>query len=186
MREAITKLVSLGILKTMPQSGTYVQEAVKEGYARVLRDIIEKRKNDNDELIDLWMVLSRSDFREALEEGEKDGFGDLVKSMAAKAEEGKYTLADEIEVSLCLAKLHKNALVGEMLGYLSPIVGQLFTEEIPLSSENQGRLCDCLREVAERLKQNRGKEALESLSRRINMLAEIRKHRAGTEDARDA
>jgi GntR family transcriptional repressor for pyruvate dehydrogenase complex len=185
VREAITKLVSLGILKTMPQSGTYVQEAAKEGHARVLREIIEKSRND-DALMDLWLLLSRSDLKEVFEEGEKAGFEDLIESMASKAEKGKYTFADEIEINVCLAKLYKNALVGEMLSYLTPIMGQILKAGTPLSLENQVRLCDCLRGFVESLEQNHGKKALESLSRHINILAEIRKQKAGTENAKNA
>jgi GntR family transcriptional regulator, transcriptional repressor for pyruvate dehydrogenase complex len=173
VREAITKLASLGILRTLPQSGTYVREVTREKRSQVLKDIIERGRSDSEDLIDLWFLLLQSGFTMSLEKSDTSDCEDLAARMASRAARGKYSFADELSMHACLAAMHENGVVRELLEYLNPIAHRILEETVPLTPESQQGLCDCWRELAESLKQRNAERAREAVRRHVQVLTAL-------------
>jgi GntR family transcriptional repressor for pyruvate dehydrogenase complex len=179
VREAIAKLVSLGILKTMPQSGTYVQDMGNATYSKILRETIEKRVNDEDDLIELWGLMQKARLGETLEKRQNSDLEDLVSTCVAKAGKGRYSVDDDLELSLHLSGYFANAIARDMLNYLNARIKEILKKRLTLSKEDQMALCDYIQEFIIELKQNNVEGALGKLYRHNELIVKLAGQRSG-------
>jgi GntR family transcriptional regulator, transcriptional repressor for pyruvate dehydrogenase complex len=174
VREAITKLVSLRVLKTLPQSGTYVEDSTKGSVFATLKRVSESGGNEKDDLVNLWVLLSQADFKKPLEREEELALEALSAKVARKAAKGSLSFVEEGEVSGYLSRLRKNGIARRLLASMNPPVHQILEEGNALPKATQVELCACLRELVKDLKQNDNGKALVRMSQYNNLLTNMR------------
>ena len=175
VRDAITRLVSLGILKTMPQSGTYVSETTIDELSSGLRDVLAQRQRNDDEVLKLWLLVTAAEFAQGGYDKHLARLREFVARLEGKASRGEFSISDGREVSAHVRGLYQGELIRRILDSLDPIVNGILAEHVQLSLEKQIELCRHLKSVVQELESGNPGKAACCMRRYNGVLARLMK-----------
>lgn len=123
VREAILKLEFYGLLKTNPQSGTYVAGLSINIMDNIITDIINFNKEDFNSLIETRYHLELTSAKLAAERRTEDEVVAIKKAaqdFENKIKEGKNAVEEDMLFHIQIAKATKNPVLESMLLILIP------------------------------------------------------------------
>lgn len=123
IREAILKLEFYGLLKTNPQSGTYVAGLSINVIDNIISDIIKFNKDDFNALIEARYHLERSAIKLAAERRSEEDLESIRLAMEAyenKVNRGEDSVEEDMVFHIKIAKATKNSVIESMILILVP------------------------------------------------------------------
>jgi GntR family transcriptional repressor for pyruvate dehydrogenase complex len=123
VRDAIRKLEFYGLLKTSPQSGTYVAHYNIQMMEGILNDIINFNKDDFSALIEARYYMEINAARLAAQrrtEDDLDALKAAVDAYDAKIEARENAVQEDMFIHLKIANAAKNSVMESMLLLLLP------------------------------------------------------------------
>lgn len=134
VREAILKLEFYGLLKTSPQSGTYVSGYSIKMLDGIFNDIIKFNKNDFAGLIEARCQMESIVVKLAAERRTDQNLADIENALLEyerKVEEGKEAVEEDMFFHLKLASATQNTFFESMMLFLLPdIIRQIVDSKI--------------------------------------------------------
>lgn len=123
IREAILKLEFYGLLKTNPQSGTYVAGLSINVIDNIISDIIKFNRDDFNALIEARYHLELNAVKLAAERRTEEDLRSLKKAMEdheQKVRSGQDATENDMIFHIKIAKATKNSVIESMVLFLVP------------------------------------------------------------------
>ncbi|WP_407429825.1 FadR/GntR family transcriptional regulator [Arcticibacter sp.] len=142
VREAILKLEFYGLLKTNPQSGTYVSGLSIKVIDSLITDIINFNKDDFSALVEARFYLERDAIRLAAERRTDEDLVIIQKAMydyEAKVKSGGNAVEEDMLFHVAIAKATKNSVIESMILNLIPDLIKNITEN-KICGENREKI----------------------------------------------
>jgi len=118
VREALKKLEIFGILKTMPQSGTYVANQGAKALEALMADVLALEKDDTDSLLETSRILEVNAARLAAERATKSDIIDLIRTHEAsrkRVRNQELGTAEDHMFHLKIAECSKNTVLRSLI-----------------------------------------------------------------------
>jgi GntR family transcriptional regulator, transcriptional repressor for pyruvate dehydrogenase complex len=128
VREAIQKLELFGVVRTLPQSGTYVADISTPMLERLVRGILDVDDLTPQMLAEVRLVLEVLSAELAAERATPQQIAsvrDAHEALARFAEAGGDTLEEDIRFHVRLAEAANNVLLRSLIGLIQPEVLRL-------------------------------------------------------------
>ena len=123
VREALRKLEFYGILKTRPQSGTYVASIGVSALESLIADVLKIDSPSFMSLVETRVLLEESSIRLACQRRTKEDIVQLENSLNAyleKANRGIKAVEEDLMFHLTIADLSKNKVLKSLLLIIIP------------------------------------------------------------------
>lgn len=123
VREAIKKLEFYGILKTKPQSGTFVASLGVKALEGIIKNVIDLEKDDFNSLLDTRSILEIHAARLTARKATDEEIDDLIKAQEEfrkEVENGKSGLDFDISMHLKIAEYSKNSVLRSLIALIIP------------------------------------------------------------------
>jgi len=134
IREAIMKLEFYGLLKTSPQSGTYISGFSLQILDTIFSDIIDFNKDDFAALIEARYYMESISAKLAAERRTEDDIAqmkDALKEYKGKAITGQLAIDEDMLFHIKIAAAAKNAVIESMLLILVPdLIKNILEKEV--------------------------------------------------------
>ena len=128
VREAIKKLEFYGILKTYPQSGTFVSKLGVNLIEKMITDVLQLDKDDFNALIETRRILEIEAARIAARRAEEEGIGklkELFEIYKQKVQAGEDGLEEDLLFHMQIADLCQNSVLRSIILFITPHVVHL-------------------------------------------------------------
>ncbi len=131
VRDAISKLEFYGILKTLPQSGTFVEGLGITAIEGLITDILEIDNNDFDALVETRVLLETETARFAAQRRTTE---DIIKMKTAlddyeaKVKTGLPAVEEDLLFHLKIAEAAKNNVLKSLMLVITPDIVKNFTK----------------------------------------------------------
>lgn len=142
VREAILKLEFYGLLKTNPQSGTYVSGLSIKVLDSIITDIIKFNKEDFNALLEARYYLELDAVKLAAERRTAQDLINLNEALLdyeAKVNAGQNAVEEDMIFHICIAKASKNSVIESMILILIPDLIKSIVEN-KICGDNRGIL----------------------------------------------
>ncbi|GAB3912777.1 FadR/GntR family transcriptional regulator [Mucilaginibacter boryungensis] len=142
VREAILKLEFYGLLKTNPQSGTYVSGLSIKVIDNLITDIIKFNKDDFSALIEARYYLELDAVKLAAERRTDEDLKAIEQAMLeyeTKTMSGQDAVEDDMLFHMMIARASHNSIIESMILILIPDLIKTITEN-KICGENRGKL----------------------------------------------
>jgi len=142
VREAILKLEFYGLLKTNPQSGTYVSGLSIKVIDNLITDIIKFNKDDFSALIEARYYLELDAVKLAAERRTDEDLKVIEQAMLeyeTKTLSGQDAVEDDMLFHMMIARASHNSVIESMVLILIPDLIKTITEN-KICGENRGKL----------------------------------------------
>jgi GntR family transcriptional repressor for pyruvate dehydrogenase complex len=142
VREAILKLEFYGLLKTTPQSGTYVAGLSIKVIDNLITDIIKFNKDDFGALIEARYHLELNAVKLAAARRTDEDLQSIEQAMLeyeAKTLSGQSAVEDDMLFHVMIARASHNSVIESMILILIPDLIKTITEN-KICGENRGKL----------------------------------------------
>jgi GntR family transcriptional repressor for pyruvate dehydrogenase complex len=142
VREAILKLEFYGLLKTNPQSGTYVSGLSIKVIDNLITDIIKFNKDDFSALIEARYYLELDAVKLAAERRTDEDLKVIEQAMLeyeTKTLSGQDAIEDDMLFHMMIARASHNSVIESMVLILIPDLIKTITEN-KICGENRGKL----------------------------------------------
>jgi GntR family transcriptional repressor for pyruvate dehydrogenase complex len=142
VREAILKLEFYGLLKTTPQSGTYVSGLSIKVIDNLITDIIKFNKDDFGALIEARYYLELDAVKLAAERCTEEDLKSIEQAMLeyeAKTLSGQDAVEDDMLFHIMIARASHNSVIESMILILIPDLIKTIIEN-KICGENRGKL----------------------------------------------
>jgi len=142
VREAIQKLEFYGILKTIPQSGTFVANIGVIAMNGMIKDILELEKPDFKDLVETRILLELKTVRlAALRRTDEDleTIEEALNAYATKVNNGKDAVQEDLLFHLAIAKASKNSTMNTFMLTITPEIITNF-EKYHVCDDNQTKI----------------------------------------------
>ena len=142
VREAILKLEFYGLLKTTPQSGTYVCGLSIKVIDNIITDIINFNKDDFSALIEARYYLELDAVKLAAERRTDEDLKSIEQAMLeyeVKTLSGQNGVEDDMLIHMMIARASHNSVIESMILILIPDLIRTITEN-KICGENRGKL----------------------------------------------
>jgi len=142
VREAILKLEFYGLLKTTPQSGTYVSGLSIKVIDNIITDIINFNKDDFGALIEARYYLELDAVKLAAERRTDEDLKSIELAMLdyeVKTQSGENGVEDDMLFHMMIARASHNSVIESMILILIPDLIRTITEN-KICGENRGKL----------------------------------------------
>lgn len=141
VREAILKLEFYGLLKTNPQSGTYVSGLGIKVIDSLITDIIKFNKDDFSAMVEARYYLELDSVRLATERRVSEDIEAIEQAMndyEAKVNNGESAVEEDMLFHVMIARATKNSVIESMILNLIPDLIKHITEN-KICGENRGK-----------------------------------------------
>lgn len=121
VREAIKKLEVYGILKTLPQSGTFVAAVGSKPLEDLIAGVIDPEKDDIDALLETRLILEVNAARLAARHASRDDLIELIRiheTFRRQIKTGDAGLAEDHQFHLKVAALSKNPVLCSLITFM--------------------------------------------------------------------
>jgi GntR family transcriptional repressor for pyruvate dehydrogenase complex len=125
IREAIKKLEFYGILKTIPQRGTFVSSLGVKALEGLITNILSMEHDTVESLMETRAVLEIHTARMAALRGTEEDFARILRShedFKSKVERGLSTLEEDHVFHLAIAHTAGNSITNSLIGLIIPDV----------------------------------------------------------------
>jgi GntR family transcriptional repressor for pyruvate dehydrogenase complex len=142
VREAILKLEFYGLLKTNPQSGTYVSGLSIKVLDSIITDIIKFNKEDFNALLEARYYLELDAVKLAAERRTAQDLINLNEALLdyeAKVNANQNAVEEDMIFHICIAKASKNSVIESMILILIPDLIKSIVEN-KICGDNRGIL----------------------------------------------
>jgi GntR family transcriptional repressor for pyruvate dehydrogenase complex len=142
VREAILKLEFYGLLKTNPQSGTYVSGLSIKVLDSIITDIIKFNKEDFNALLEARYYLELDAVKLAAERRTAQDLINLNEALLdyeAKVNASQNAVEEDMIFHICIAKASKNSVIESMILILIPDLIKSIVEN-KICGDNRGIL----------------------------------------------
>jgi GntR family transcriptional repressor for pyruvate dehydrogenase complex len=123
IREAIKKLEFYGILKTLPQSGTFVAGIGVKALDGLISNMLDLKKEDLKSLLEIRRILEANAARLAAERATKSDVIQLIKVHEAfrrKIKENGPNLSEDHLFHIKIAEFSKNPVLRSLIALITP------------------------------------------------------------------
>ncbi len=141
VREAIQKLEFYGILKSIPQSGTFVANIGVIAMNGIIDDILRLGESDFKSLVETRILLELKTVRlAALRRTEKDllQIENALNAYSLKASKGVNAVQEDLLFHLAIAKASGNSTINNLMLIITPEIISYFAE-LHVCDDNQSR-----------------------------------------------
>lgn len=141
VREAIQKLEFYGILKSIPQSGTFVANIGVIAMNGIIDDILRLGESDFKSLVETRILLELKTVRlAALRRTEKDllQIENALNAYSLKASKGENAVQEDLLFHLAIAKASGNSTINNLMLIITPEIISYFAE-LHVCDDNQSR-----------------------------------------------
>ncbi|WP_256010089.1 FadR/GntR family transcriptional regulator [Desertivirga xinjiangensis] len=141
VREAILKLEFYGLLKTNPQSGTYVSGLGIKVIDSLITDIIKFNKDDFSAMVEARYYLELDSVRLAAERKSSEDIEAIEQAMndyEAKVNNGESAVEEDMLFHVMIARATKNSVIESMILNLIPDLIKHITEN-KICGDNRGK-----------------------------------------------
>jgi GntR family transcriptional repressor for pyruvate dehydrogenase complex len=141
VREAIQKLEFYGILKSIPQSGTFVANIGVIAMNGIIDDILRLEESDFKSLVETRILLELKTVRlAALRRTEEDllQIENALNAYSLKASKGENAVQEDLLFHLAIAKASGNSTINNLMLIITPEIISYFAE-LHVCDENQSR-----------------------------------------------
>ncbi|AMP98563.1 GntR family transcriptional regulator [Pedobacter cryoconitis] len=142
VREAILKLEFYGLLKTNPQSGTYVAGLSIKVLDSIITDIIKFNKEDFNALLEARYYLELDAVKLAAErrtEKDLESLKEALMDYEAKVNANQNAVEEDMIFHIRIAKASKNSVIESMILILIPDLIKSIVEN-KICGDNRGKL----------------------------------------------
>ena len=140
VREAILKLEFYGLLRTNPQSGTYVAGLSIKVLDNIITDIIKFNKDDFNALLEARYYLELDAVKLAAERRTEEDLISLKEALIdyeSKVDSGKDAVEEDMIFHIQIARAAKNSVIESMILILIPDLIKNIVEN-KICGENRG------------------------------------------------
>ena len=123
LREAIQKLVFYGMLKSKPQSGTFIADIGQVAMDGMLEDILRLQEPDFKSLVETRILLELKTCRLAAQRRTKDHLCQIEKALGAYKEKvinGKDAVQEDLLFHLAIARASGNSTMNTFMLIITP------------------------------------------------------------------
>ena len=141
VREAIQKLEFYGILKSIPQSGTFVANIGVIAMNGIIDDILRLGESDFKSLVETRILLELKTVRlAALRRTEEDllQIENALNAYSLKASKGENAVQEDLLFHLAIAKASGNSTINNLMLIITPEIISYFAE-LHVCDDNQSR-----------------------------------------------
>lgn len=142
VREAIQKLEFYGILKSIPQSGTFVADIGKIAINGIIDDILRLGTSDFKSLVETRILLELKTVRLAATRRTDDDIAQIKAALDAYAEKvykGEDAVQEDLIFHLAIAKASGNSTINNLMLLITPEILTNFEKyHVCTKSENEG------------------------------------------------
>ncbi len=131
VRDAIRKLEFFGVLKTLPQSGTYVADLAVETSDAIISNLFVSETLDYSSILEARTLLEAQAVRLFVEKSGSSGLEKLENAhrlFKRKVESGGNAIEEDTVFHLLIAELCGNSVFRTVLAYLTPRIIKLSNE----------------------------------------------------------
>lgn len=131
VREAIQKLEFYGILKSIPQSGTFVANIGVIAINGIIDDILRLEESDFKSLVETRILLELKTVRlAALRRTDEDltQIGNALEAYSQKASKGENAVQEDLLFHLAIAKASGNTTINNLMLIITPEIISYFAE----------------------------------------------------------
>ena len=153
VRDAIRKLEFYGILKTLPQSGTFVSGMGITALEGLITDVLKLEKSDFTSLVETRVILETNGAKLAAERRTPEDIIEIEKALIAyetKITQNKTAVEEDLMFHLKIAEASKNAVLKSLMLIITPDIVNSFIQYKVCDDEEAER--KALREHEEILK----------------------------------
>lgn len=129
LRDALRKLEFYGILRTLPQSGTFVAGLGIPALQGLITDMLDLRGNDFKSLVETRIILETNLARLAAENRTDEDIKELETTLnahRAKIETGEDAVDEDFMFHLKIADASKNSVLKSLMLIITPDIMQYF------------------------------------------------------------
>jgi GntR family transcriptional repressor for pyruvate dehydrogenase complex len=178
VREAILKLEFYGLLKTSPQSGTYVSGLSIKILDNLISDIVKFHKDDFTALIEARYYLELSAVRLAAERRTADDLTALqnaLKDYEAKVVNGANAVEEDMLFHLKIAAAAKNPVIESMMMVLIPDLIKNIVENKICGTDRGYRAADEHRAILKAIDRQDAKAAEAAMATHLDEILQLSK-----------
>ena len=176
VREALKKLEIFGILKTMPQSGTYVATQGAKALEALMADVLALEKDDTKSLLETSRILEVNAARLAAERAIKSDIIDLIRTHEAfrkRVRNEELGTAEDRMFHLKIAECSKNTVLRSLIALMATNSDAISDDSTDLSEGIEKIILQEHEAILQAIKQNdpdRAAEAMDAHMDRILVL----------------
>lgn len=142
VRDAIRKLEFYGILKTHPQSGTFVAGIGLAALEGLITDVLKLEDSDFYSLVETRVALEKEAARLAARRRTEEDILELeeaLKKYQTKTEKGIAAVEEDFMFHLKIAELSKNAVIKSLMMIIAPEIMQIY-KKLKVCSDGKAEL----------------------------------------------
>lgn len=131
VRDAIRKLEFYGILKTYPQSGTFVAGIGITALEGLISDVLKLEKSDFRSLVETRVILETQAAKLAAKRRTKEDLVEIEKALQAyeeKVKNGQPAVEEDLMFHLKIAEASKNAVLKSLMLIITPDIVNSFIQ----------------------------------------------------------
>jgi GntR family transcriptional repressor for pyruvate dehydrogenase complex len=176
VREALKKLEIFGILKTMPQSGTYVANQGAKALEALMADVLALEKDDTKSLLETSRILEVNAARLAAERAIKSDIIDLIRTHEAlrkRVRNQELGTAEDRMFHLKIAVCSKNKVLRSLIILMATNSDAIFDGSIGVSKGMEKIILQEHEAILQAIKQSDPDRAAEAMDAHMNRVLEL-------------
>ncbi|RZM29613.1 MAG: FadR family transcriptional regulator [Pedobacter sp.] len=182
VREAILKLEFYGLLKTNPQSGTYVSGLSIKMLDSIIADIVNFNKEDFNALLEARYYLERDAVKLAAERRSVEDLQRLKEALVEyeeKTNAGEEAYQEDMMFHIQIARASKNSVIESMILVLIPDLVKNMVGKKIFGAERKIQAIQEHRDIYHAIREKDPKAAHYAISSHLSDLLEISRHPNG-------
>ena len=176
VREALKKLEIFGILKTMPQSGTYIADLGAKAPEALMANILSLEKDEMDSLLETRRILEVHAARLAAERASSSDIIDLIRThegFRKRVRNEELGTAEDHMFHLKIAEYSKNTVLRSLLTLMASNSDAIFDDSTDFSEGIEKIILQEHEAILQAIKQNDPDRAAEAMDAHMDRILEL-------------
>ena len=176
VREALKKLEIFGILKTMPQSGTYVANIGSKALEALMTGALAFEKDDTDSLLEARRILEVNAARFAAERATKSDIIDLIRTHEAfrkRVRNEEMVTAEDRMFHLKIAESSKNTVLRSLITLMATNSDAISDDSTDFSEGMKKIILQEHEAILQAIKQNDPDRAAEAMDAHMDRVLKL-------------
>ncbi len=176
VREALKKLEIFGILKTMPQSGTYVANQGAKALEAIMADVLAREKDDTDSLLETRRILEVNAARFAAERAAKSDIIDLIRTHEAfrkRVRNQESGTTEDRMFHLKIAECSKNTVLRSLITLMATSSSAISDDSTDVSEGMEKIILQEHEAILQAIKQTDPDRAAEAMDAHMDRILEL-------------
>lgn len=179
LRDAIRKLEFYGILKTIPQSGTYVAGLGIPALQGLITDMLELQGNDFKSLVETRIILETNTAKLAAENRSEKDLKEMKLALEAhrvKAQMNEDAVDEDFLFHLKIADASKNSVMKSLMLIITPDIMQYFKKHDICGAGRSDIAVDQHEELLQHIVEKNPEKAVNSLLQHLGGISDYVKN----------